>query len=312
MNRKKLYVISYAAVLFGFTLYVILETFVLSSAKRSEETNDSFQFVVPSTTLSAAAQSIGLAKEGTDTGKSYQDENISIDILTYRENDTTIYVADIVVSSPEYLKTALAKSTYGKNIKAKTSETASEKDAILAINGDYYGARETGYVIRNGVLYRSDGKSGNQDLVIWADGSLEVIDEGDISAQELLDKGAYQVFAFGPGLLTSGEITVDENDEVGQAMNSNPRTAIGIISDCHYVFVVSDGRTSKSEGLSLYELATFMKELGATCAYNLDGGGSSTMYFDGEIINNPVSNGKSSKSSSSNERRVSDIVYIGY
>lgn len=307
MKRRKLYVISYAAVLLGFTLYVILETFVLSSEQRSEESNDSFKFTVPATTLSAAAKETKLEKEGTDTGKSYEDDNISIDILTYRENDTTIYVADIRLSSPEYLKTALAKATYGKNVKAKTSDTAEEKNAILAINGDYYGARETGYVIRNGVLYRSEGRSGNQDLVIWADGSLEVIDEGDNSAQELLDNGAYQVFSFGPGLLTDGEITVDENDEVGQAMNSNPRTAIGIISDCHYVFVVSDGRTSKSEGLTLYELAEFMKELGVTCAYNLDGGGSSTLYFDGEVINTPVSNGRSSK-----ERSVSDIVYIGY
>ena len=201
MKRRKLYVISYAAVLLGFTLYVILETFVLSSEQRSEESNDSFKFTVPATTLSAAAKETKLEKEGTDTGKSYEDDNISIDILTYRENDTTIYVADIRLSSPEYLKTALAKATYGKNVKAKTSDTAEEKNAILAINGDYYGARETGYVIRNGVLYRSEGRSGNQDLVIWADGSLEVIDEGDISAQELLDNGAYQVFSFGPGLV---------------------------------------------------------------------------------------------------------------
>ena len=89
-------------------------------------------------------------------------------------------------------------------------------------------------------------------------------------------------------------------------MASNPRTAIGKIGDNHYVFVVSDGRTSESKGLSLYQLATFMKKLNCITAYNLDGGGSSTLYFNGNIINNPVSMGKSS------ERKVSDIVYIGY
>ena len=72
------------------------------------------------------------------------------------------------------------------------------------------------------------------------------------------------------------------------------------------MFVVSDGRTDESEGLSLYELATFMQGLGVKEAYNLDGGGSSTMYFNGEVINNPTSNGKIK------EREVSDIVYIGY
>jgi exopolysaccharide biosynthesis protein len=71
------------------------------------------------------------------------------------------------------------------------------------------------------------------------------------------------------------------NSEVDQSMTSNPRTAIGIIDNLHYVFVVSDGRTSQSAGLTLYELANIMKDLGCTTAYNLDGGGSSTMYFNG-------------------------------
>ena len=79
------------------------------------------------------------------------------------------------------------------------------------------------------------------------------------------------------------------------------------IRDRHYLFVVSDGRTDESAGLSLLQLAEFMKELGVTTAYNLDGGGSSTMYFNGEVINNPTTNGRSIK-----ERSVSDIVYIGY
>ena len=91
-------------------------------------------------------------------------------------------------------------------------------------------------------------------------------------------------------------------------MASNPRTAIGIVTENHYVFVVSDGRTSESKGLSLYQLANFMKEkLNVETAYNLDGGGSSTMYFNGEIVNNPTTNGNRIS-----ERSVSDIVYIGY
>ena len=98
-----------------------------------------------------------------------------------------------------------------------------------------------------------------------------------------------------------------EDEEVGKAKSSNPRTAIGMIDQRHYVLVVSDGRTNESQGLSLYELAEFMKSLDTTVAYNLDGGGSSTLVFNGEVINNPTTNGKSIK-----ERSVSDIVYIGY
>ena len=89
-------------------------------------------------------------------------------------------------------------------------------------------------------------------------------------------------------------------------MASNPRTAIGLIDNNHFVFIVSDGRTDESEGLSLYQLAEFMTNLGIKTAYKLDWGGSSTMYFNGNVINKPVSRG-----SSISERGVSDIVYIG-
>jgi exopolysaccharide biosynthesis protein len=214
-------------------------------------------------------------------------------------------VADVTVSDISVLKTALANNTYGRNITDTTSNMAKENNAILAINGDYYGARQAGYVIRNGNLYRNT--SGDRDaLVITKTGEFEFVSENETTAEALLQSGAYQVLSFGPILLEDSEISVGENDEVGMAMASNPRTAIGYLGNNHYVFVVSDGRTSESAGLSLYELATFMKELGVTDAYNLDGGGSSTIVFKGEIINNPTTNGRSNQ-----ERSVSDIVYIG-
>jgi len=237
----------------------------------------------------------------------YKDANIIISLTTYRKYDTDIYVADVKLSSADYLKTALAENTYGRNIKAYTSVIAEENNAILAINGDFYGAQSQGYVIRNGVLYRSSAVKGNEDLAIYDDGSFEIIEESKIRAEELLNAGTQQVLAFGPALVENGKISVSEKDEVGKAMASNPRTAIGLIDDLHYVFVVSDGRSSSSKGLSLYQLAQFMEGLGVKTAYNLDGGGSSTMYFNGRVINNPTTNGRTIK-----EREVSDIVYIGY
>ena len=161
-------------------------------------------------------------------------------------------------------------------------------------------------MIRNGVLYRDTASKGQEDLVIYADGSFKVINESEISAQELIDNGAVHVFSFGPGLIEDGEISVDADDEVDRAKASNPRTAIGILDENHYVFVVSDGRSNESEGLTLKELALFMQRLGVQYAYNLDGGGSSTMVFLDEVINNPTSG------HSNGERAVTDIVYIGY
>ena len=240
------------------------------------------------------------------TSNYYKDDNIEINIKTYRKYDTDIYVADIKLSDSKYLNTAFANNMYGKNVVAKTSSIATSNNAILAINGDYYGVQERGYVLKNGVIYRDKSKTNQEDLVIYKDGSFKIINEDDISLEQLLNDGAYNVLSFGPALINNGVISVSSNDEVAKAMRSNPRTAIGIIDSNHYIFVVSDGRTNESRGLSLYELATFMKDLNCDIAYNLDGGGSSTMYFNGNIINNPSTTGRI------NERSVSDIVYIGY
>lgn len=242
--------------------------------------------------------------EGSPIGN-YSDSKTKINLTKYRAYDSSIYVADVTVSDVSDLKTALAQNTYGRNITEQTSSIASDNQAVLAINGDYYGARQSGYVIRNGQLYR-DSSSGKEAAAILTNGDFQFITEGETSADTLLQNGAWQVFSFGPVLLKEGNISVSENEEVGMAMASNPRTAIGRIGKNHYVFVVSDGRTEESAGLSLYELASFMKELGVSDAYNLDGGGSSTMVFQGNIINNPTTNGHSFE-----ERAVSDILYIG-
>ena len=241
---------------------------------------------------------------GTVIG-TYSDSKSKITVTQYRAYDSNIYVADVEVTDGTSILSAFANNTYGRNITDTTSDMAEENNAVLAINGDYYGARQSGYVIRNGVVYRNQGSNG-EDMVISKDGTLSFISESDTTTDSLIQKQAWQVLSFGPVLVENGEVAVTENDEVGMAMASNPRTAIGTVAKNHYLFVVSDGRTSESAGLSLYELANFMKSLGATNVYNLDGGGSSTMVFQGEVVNNPTTNGNKIS-----ERAVSDILYIG-
>lgn len=331
----------YGAVLAAFTAYVLLDTFVIptrytsaeaettqtiSDYSQTEKVNDETDITSPQTDAASVLDTAPSSKNTDDaisesedndstveqraaevSDNSYSDDDISITLTEYYKNNTKIYVADITLSSAEYLKTALAENTYGKNVTQKTSEMAEENAAILAINGDYYGAKESGYVIRNGTLYRDNGSADTDVLCIYSDGHFEITNSSEKTAQQLITEGVVNAFSFGPALVEDGQIAVEAGEEVGKAMASNPRTAIGIIDELHYVFVVSDGRTAESEGLSLSELAQFMQGLGVTCAYNLDGGGSSTMYFNGEVINNPTTSGKSIK-----ERSVSDIVYIGY
>lgn len=336
-NKKGLEVL-YGVLLFSFSTYALLDTFVIPHPMQSVEINAIAETTqtsnIKESVEAAIKEKLGngtvtdtestdkeVSAETEETGSSavndtetveggtvigeYSDSKTSITLKQYRAYDSDIYVADITVSDASVLKTALANNTYGRNITDTTSDIADENNAVLAINGDYYGARQSGYVIRNSKLYRNT--SGDRDaLVIQKNGEFKFVSESETSAEQLLQDGALQVFSFGPVLLNNSEISVGENEEVGMAMASNPRTAVGYLGNNHYVFVVSDGRTSESAGLSLYELASFMKEIGVVDGYNLDGGGSSTMVFKGEIINNPTTNGHSNQ-----ERAVSDIIYIG-
>ncbi|MDD6052162.1 MAG: phosphodiester glycosidase family protein [Clostridiales bacterium] len=293
--RKYLFGLVYGLLLAAFTAYVALDTFVLVRVYSIADQAPAQTSDVQPTTAPALV-----------TSHSYTDANITLTLTEYREHDTTIYVADVLLSSPTLLKTALAQDAYGRNVTETTSTMAERTGAILAINGDYYGSREGGYVVRNGVTYRNTAM-GNEALTIMADGSFRIAEEGRVSVTELVEDGAVQVLSFGPALVVDGRVSVTEHDEVGHAMANNPRTAIGIISPGHYLLAVSDGRTKASSGLTLRQLADFMLGLGASTAYNLDGGGSSTMVFMGEVVNQPTTNGRSIR-----ERSVSDIVYIGY
>ena len=102
-------------------------------------------------------------------------------------------------------------------------------------------------------------------------------------------------------------LTHPENKGKGEGLKTAYRYIKETYADEEVAIVTadSDGRTSESQGLSLKQLAEFMKELNVTTAYNLDGGGSSTMYFNGQIINKPTTNGRNIE-----EREVSDIVYL--
>lgn len=280
--------------------YSMLKTFVLA---------ETISTVSNTSSTSNTAVASQAAKNAQVTDSSYLDGNISVNLTEKTVNETQVYVADVTLSSADYLKTALAQNSYGTNVTAKTSVMAAENNAILAVNGDYYGANSSGYVIRNGVVYRDSIRedASNGDLAIYKDGSFKIIYEDQLSADQLVQDGVVNLLAFGPSLVENGEISVDTNTEVGQAMSSNPRTAIGIIDENHYIIIVSDGRTSESKGLSLYQMAEVMKSHGVKTAYNLDGGGSSTLYFNGQVINKPTTGG-----SKISERAVSDIVYIGY
>lgn len=259
----------------------------------------------------AAATTDPAAADTEVTDTSYTDGSTSIELSTVTsgsgDGTVTYYVAEVTLTDATTLRSAFAKDQFGENITQATSSIAADNDAIFAINGDYYGFRDTGIVIRNGVVYRDE--PARDGLVFYTDGRVEVYDETTTSADELLAEGAWNTVSFGPAIVEDGavvegieDVEVDTNFGNHSIQGDQPRTAVGVVDENHLVFVVVDGRqTGYSEGVTLTELADIMTDLGATTAYNLDGGGSSTMYFDGEVVNQPSNGG---------ERGTSDILYI--
>ncbi len=252
------------------------------------------------------------ATTATSTDTSYSSATASVEITkvqTGSGSDTvTYFVADVTVSDATIVRSAFADDQFGQNIIANPSTIAADVGAVLAINGDYYGFRDSGIVIRNGVAYRDVGD--RDGLVFYTDGRVAIYDETTTSAAQLLAAGAWNTLSFGPGLVKDGAIVsgidsveVDTNFGNHSVQGEQPRTAVGMVAADHLLFVVVDGRSSGySRGVTMTELAEIFVDRGAQVAYNLDGGGSSAMVFRGGLVNNPLGKGE--------ERGTSDILYV--
>ncbi|SDN86903.1 Exopolysaccharide biosynthesis protein [Klenkia soli] len=249
---------------------------------------------------------------GSVSGDTYSSDQAAITISTVvtgsGDSTVTYFVADVVLTDATVLRSAFANDEFGLNITEDPSDIAARVGAVWAVNGDYYGFRETGIVIRNGVAYRDAGA--REGMAFYRDGSVRVYDETATTAADLVAAGVWNTLSFGPAIVEAGAVVsgidsveVDTNVGNHSIQGDQPRTAVGVIDSNHLVFVVVDGRSEGySEGVTLPELAQIFVGLGAVTAYNIDGGGSSTMVFDGALVNDPLGKGQ--------ERGTSDVLYI--
>lgn len=322
ITKTTLRVILILALLAGVTLYALADRYLIehveitnASAYTGTVAAQTLQAVLPSATPSIANAAFSPAQAGSVSADdwNYHSDTVSIAIRQVvtgsGSNKLTYFVADIILADAVQLRSAFAENSFGRNIVANTSEIAQQNEAIFAINGDYYGFRSDGIVIRNGVIYRdAPARTG---LAFYRDGSARIYDETQTSAQALIDSGVWNTLSFGPALVENGaaiqnfsRVSVDTNIGNHSIQGNNPRTGVGFISANHFVFVVVDGRSKGySRGASLEEFAQIFQKLGCTDAYNIDGGGSSTMVFQGRVVNNPLGKQR--------ERGTSDILFIG-
>ena len=254
--------------------------------------------------VTLTSDELGSIDGGTIIG-TYLENGTQITVTQYSSgtgnSKITWYIADIYVEDISQLSACFAESTYGRSITDTVLNMAEETASILAVNGDYYSQQKNNIVIRNGELYQ-EGDTSMDLCVLYKDGTIQTYDAGKIMASQALENGAWQAWNFGPALLEDdGSAKISFNTS-GHVASRNPRTAIGYYEPGHYCLVVVDGRSDGySCGMTLSELADLFEDLGCVQAYNLDGGKSSVMVFNGEVVNQPSDGG----------REVSDAILVG-
>lgn len=257
-----------------------------------------------------------------DTGEgaaySYQSDELRIAVTQVQEDGVTYYVADIWMRNINCFRTAFS----GGKFRAKresAEKIAQDNKAILAVNGDFL----SGLVIRNGILYRKaevrptptpepyvdpyysayeaaePPRPERSTCVLFWDGQMRTEEFETFRSNTAMRKGAWQGWQFGPTLIRKGKEAKDVNPQ-----GRNPRCLLGYYEPGHYCIVMIDGRQKGySIGMNFKEMIQLASSLGLTEAYNLDGGGSAIMVFNGEIINQPSGKGEA--------RNLSDMVVIG-
>lgn len=228
-----------------------------------------------------------------------EDMDINIEHIVKEEPNLEMWIATIKIADSDQIKSAFAGGEFSQDIKKRTSVIAKDINAVLAIDGSVVGFNDNGRIIRDGIIYR-DSDLDCEPLIIKENGDFVVYQYGEKTAQEILDLGGVETYDFGPTLIKDNEI-LDIYGEWYKTVKDS-RTVIGQKGPLEYVILVADGRSEKSEGISLYDAVLELKNKGCYIGYNLDGGGSSTIYFNGEVLNNP--------SDIIGERRISDILYF--
>ena len=254
------------------------------------------------------------------TEDGYEDASISVRMETREEKGVTYRIAWVQVASPTQLRTAIAGnikvSSSGRvsfpSSVAKVKAIASNNNAIVAVNGDYYSdaPQKTTFEYRMGMMIRDNTNQTKDMLLIDDQGDFHIVFAQEKKAQRaeldalLSDYNIVNAYTFGPALVHAGELLKTSTGYGYDPNGLTARTAIGQIDTLRYVLVVAEGVQKPEKGVTQQTLANFMYSLGCREAFNLDGGGSSAMYYAG------LGTSKYYNVLMGGDRDMSDIIYF--
>ena len=244
------------------------------------------------------------------TENGYEDDSIRVTVETTEEDDVTWHVARIQIASPTQLRTGIAgENPKGRFQDRKVSTMAEKYNAVVAMNGDWYtnDPNKTTFEYRMGIDIRSNSNSKKDILVIDEEGDFHLFIKSQGEGMKVVKKRkieyegtAVNAFTFGPALVKDGELVELDPDYGYNPHGKEPRSAVGQTGKLSYVFVIAEGR-GESSGATHEQLAKKMLDLGCTQAFNLDGGNTAHMVFNGKSYRGQPGG---------TERAISDIIYF--
>ncbi|MBR5110370.1 MAG: phosphodiester glycosidase family protein [Clostridia bacterium] len=251
---------------------------------------------------------MALKKEYFYNGYTYADPTIAVKIQRGvfdrgAEISCEYWVASIKIADPSQLRTTAANGFQSEMV-MKGTAMAKRVNAVLAINGDYFYFTHHGYILRQGQLFLDDLRGDRDVLLIDEDGDFHIV-RNPFTGQvrETIDgKKVMQAFFFGPVLVQNGKMVRDMDLRYDmRAEERRQRMCIAQVGPLEYKCICCGPPARGNSGMTLEEFARLVYSLGVETAYNLDGGDSTMMIFNGEKINDPKS---------PDTRDIADIIYF--
>lgn len=235
----------------------------------------------------------------------YLDDTILAITWKQRVENTAFTFAEVKLVHPSQFRRHLSGEGFGSGKLALTSEMAQSVNAVVGCSGDYYSYRRRGLVIVDG---KAEKYVSGLDDTCYINGEGDMILERDQEFKTVEDVQAYAdendirfSLSFGPILVKDGENVCPKNYDLGEVKERYSRAAICQMDKLHYLYIAAG---MEGEAFGLMTMRTFSKHVAATgCqqAYALDGGQTTTIVLNNEVINH-VNYGS--------ERRISDIIYF--
>ncbi len=190
----------------------------------------------------------------------------------------------MIVRDPSRVKLSTPDTLGSNSSGIQISQMVEKEDAVAGINGGGFadengvgnGGQPLGIVIKDGELLYDGGSS----VVVGFDTDNKLI-VGQMTADQAMEKNIRDACSFGPVFIVNG----NRSETIGTGGGVNPRTCIGQTADGTVLLLVIDGRQATSLGATFADCIDILEEYGAVNAANLDGGSSSVMYYNGEVIN---------------------------